>query len=203
MSPLGGIDEVLAEAQRLGFLGPASIASHRRHAHAFLAALRPAASILDLGTGGGLPGLVIAEACPESTVVLLDARERRTDFLRRAVSRLGWDRRVVVLTGRAEALGHDPQWRSTCAAVVARGFAAPGPTAECAAAFLAEGGQLLVSEPPPDGRLDHVRWPTEPLSELGLHADDVQPNRAVRTFTQVSRCPDRFPRAAARHAPLF
>jgi len=203
MSTPGGIDEVLDEAQRLSFLGPASIASHRHHADAFLAALRPSASILDLGTGGGLPGLVIAEARPESTVILLDARERRTDFLRRAVSRLGWNGRVIVLTGRAEALGHDPEWRGTCAAVVARGFGPPGPTAECAAPFLAEGGQLVVSEPPPDGSGDGVRWPAESLAALGLRADENQPNTAVRSFTQVSGCPDRFPRAAARHAPLF
>jgi 16S rRNA (guanine527-N7)-methyltransferase len=199
----GGVDEVFAEAQRLGFLGPAAIASHRRHAETFLAALRPAASVLDLGTGGGLPGLVIAEAWPEATVILLDAREGRTDFLRRAVSRLGWTGRVVVLTGRAEALGHDPDWRATCAGVVARGFGRPGPTAECAAPFLAEGGQLVVSEPPPDGDGAARRWPSARLAELGLRVDDEQPNPTVRSLTQVSPCPDRFARAAARHAPLF
>ena len=203
MSPAGSIDEVLVEAQRLNFLGPASIVSHRRHAQAFLGALRPAASILDLGTGGGLPGLVIAEAFPESTVILLDARERRTDFLRRAVSRLGWNERVLVLTGRAETLGHDPTWRAMCAAVVARGFGGPGPTAECAAPFLAVGGQLVVSEPPPDSMSVGARWPAAPLAELGLEADDEQPNTSVRSFTQVAPCPRRFARAAARHAPLF
>lgn len=203
MSSLGGIDEVLAAAQRLGFLGPASIAIHRRHADEFLAALRPASSILDLGTGGGLPGLVIAEARPDATVILLDAREGRTDFLRRAVSRLGWTGRVVVLTGRAEELGHDPAWRTTCAAVVARGFGASGPTAECAAPFLVVGGQLVVSEPPPDGDQAPGRWPSGPLAELGLGIDTEQPSPAVRSLTQVSPCPDRFARAAARHAPLF
>ncbi len=199
----GGVDGVLVEAQRLGFLGPASIASHRRHANAFVTALRPAASILDLGTGGGLPGLVIAEARPEATVILLDAREGRTDFLRRVVSRLGWTGRVVVLTGRAEALGHELAWRATCAAVVARGFGAPGLTAECAAPFLAVGGQLVVSEPPTDGDQASRRWPSAPLAELGLQVDEVQRSPPVRSFTQVRPCPDRFGRAAPRRAPLF
>lgn len=203
MSPTGAVDGVLAEAQRLGFLGGASVAEHRRHALAFVTTLRPAATILDLGTGGGLPGLVVAEARPDATVVLLDARQRRTDFLRRAVARLGWDGRVVVLEGRAETLGRDPGWRARCEAVVARGFGPPSATAECAAAFLAIGGQLVVSEPPADASTPSIRWPVEPLAELGLRTDEDQPVAAVRSFTQVSRCPDRFPRAGGSHAPLF
>ena len=50
--------------------------------------------MLDLGSGGGIPGLVLAGRWPEATVVLLDGSQRRTDFLAWAVSELGWSDRV-------------------------------------------------------------------------------------------------------------
>ena len=196
------VDELLAEAQELGLVGPAPVHQHRRHAEVFVTALRPAHRLLDLGSGGGLPGLVVAGALPESEVVLLDARERRTDFLRRAVGRLGWTDRVHVVTGRAERLAHEDTWRSRFDAVVARGFGAPGVTAECAAGFLRVGGQLVVSEPP-DDRSVEARWPSAPLRRLGLGLDGSAPDRAaVRSLTQASLCPARFPPASIL-VPLF
>ena len=44
--------------------------------------------VLDLGSGGGLPGLVLFDVWPEATGVLLDAQRRRCDFLARAVATL-------------------------------------------------------------------------------------------------------------------
>jgi 16S rRNA (guanine527-N7)-methyltransferase len=80
---------VLQEAADLGFLGPGAVWDHVGHAAGFLAALRPAARVLDLGSGGGVPGLVLAAARPDAALVLLDASQTRTDFLKRAVGRLG------------------------------------------------------------------------------------------------------------------
>ena len=52
--------------------------------------------LVDLGSGGGLPGLVLADAYPERAITLVDRREKRTDFLRRAVRRLGWEHVTVM-----------------------------------------------------------------------------------------------------------
>jgi 16S rRNA (guanine527-N7)-methyltransferase len=190
--------EVVREAARLGFLGPGPVEAHLDHAARFVEALRPAASVLDLGSGGGLPGLAIAARRPEVHVVLLDASVTRTDFLRRAIGRLGWSGRVTVVTARAEDAGREPQWRGTLDAVVARGFGEPVTTAECAAPFLRVGGQLVVSEPP-----DPVagRWPEAGLALVGLLRDGWAAG-SVATFTQLSLCPDRFPRRRHR-PPLF
>ena len=65
-----------------------------------------------------------------------------------SIKDLGIGHRVSVLSSRAEIAGHQPQWRGSFDAVVARGFAAPGVTAECAAPLLRVGGLLCVSEPP-------------------------------------------------------
>jgi 16S rRNA (guanine527-N7)-methyltransferase len=194
---------VLAEHVRLGFIGAASLDASIAHAEAFLSVLRPAARLLDLGSGGGLPGLVLALLLPESTFVLLDASERRTDALRRAVAALDLTGRVEVVTERAEVAGRHPAHRGRYDAVVSRGFAAPAVTSECAAPFLVVGGQLVVSAPPGEP----VRWPASPLGELGLAVDEpgdrkTEGSASFVSLTQVSTCPDRFPRLAIRR-PLF
>lgn len=47
------------------------------------------ASLLDVGSGAGFPGLVVAAACPELRVILLEPRQKRTAFLRHIVRTLG------------------------------------------------------------------------------------------------------------------
>ena len=104
--------------------------------------------VLDLGSGGGLPGLVLALEWPQTTVTLLDAQQRRTAFLADAVRRLGVTTRVQVVEGRAESLGRGAELRGRVDVVVARAFGRPAVTAECAAPFLRADGILVVSEPP-------------------------------------------------------
>lgn len=47
------------------------------------------ASVLDIGSGQGLPGIVIAASCPHASVMLLEPRAARAAFLRHALHRLG------------------------------------------------------------------------------------------------------------------
>ncbi len=61
------------------------------------------ARVCDIGTGAGLPGLVLAIARPDLTVTLVEPLLRRTTFLEEVVSELGLDH-VRVVRGRAEAL---------------------------------------------------------------------------------------------------
>lgn len=65
------------------------------------------ATVLDVGSGAGLPGLVLAVARPDLTVILVEPLARRTAFLVEAVSVLGLTDRVDVLRGRAEELRRD------------------------------------------------------------------------------------------------
>lgn len=185
---------MLRDAAAAGLLGTRELSGAIEHARGFLTVLRPTASVLDLGSGAGLPGLVLAVERPELDVVLVDASQRRTDALRRSVGRLSLARRVQVICRRAEDLGRDPAWRARCPAVVARSFGPPGLVAECAAPLLRVGGQLVVSEPPSP---DPGRWPPEGLAEFGLVRDAVT-TRAYASFTLVDPCPDRYPRRSAR-----
>ncbi|MDM4721705.1 16S rRNA (guanine(527)-N(7))-methyltransferase RsmG [Micromonospora sp. WMMA1363] len=62
----------------------------------------PGATVLDVGSGAGLPGLVLAVARPDLIVTLIEPLARRTAFLVEAVERLGLTRNVRVFRGRAE-----------------------------------------------------------------------------------------------------
>jgi 16S rRNA (guanine527-N7)-methyltransferase len=156
----------LDEARARGFVGGGQdLDALAEHARGFVAPIAGATRVLDLGSGGGVPGLVIAALRPDATVTLLDASVGRTDWLRRVVGRLGWGDRVQVVTGRAELLAHNDAWRESQDAVVARSFAPTLVTAEVGSALLHVGGRLVVSEPPTH---DPTRWPAAVLAQLGF-----------------------------------
>jgi 16S rRNA (guanine527-N7)-methyltransferase len=62
----------------------------------------PGLSAVDVGSGAGLPGLVVALLRPDLAMVLVDATARRTTFLAEAAADLGISDRVRVVTGRVE-----------------------------------------------------------------------------------------------------
>ncbi len=106
----------------------------------------PAAPLLDVGSGAGVPGLVLKLARPEWEVELLDATRRRANFLRHMVRELGLGG-VAVHWGRAEALAGGPlagRFQTVTMRAVAPGASA----AALAAPFLAPAGHLVVSVGP-------------------------------------------------------
>jgi 16S rRNA (guanine527-N7)-methyltransferase len=205
---------VLREAQRRGFLGSARIEDHIAHAWGF----RDAAigerllhnRVLDLGSGGGLPGLVLARGWPESELLLVEASERRCAFLRWGVAALGLEKRVHVANERAEVAARRPGWRSAFDLVVSRGFAKPAATAECAVGFLTLGGCLVVAEPPTGvaaGTATRAsRWPADGCETLGLRPVPSRPQRYHYQILQMVReCRDIYPRRSGvpMRRPLF
>ena len=162
--------EILASAQAQGLLGPGDPAVHYEHALGFADAAESAgnaapARFADLGTGGGVPGLVLAAYWPEATVALIESRVRRGRLLGGWVDDLGFGDRVQVLEGRAEDWARDADYRETFDLVTARSFARPSVTAEIASGLVRTGGQLVVSEPP---SAEAERWPEGPVGALGF-----------------------------------
>ncbi len=206
---------VLASAQRYGFLGPGDISTHVQHARAHNAAAQPQPGQLwcDLGSGGGVPGLVMALAQPEATFVLLDRSERRADFLETATRELQLTDQVFVALGDAAELAHLPQHRHTYDGVVSRAFGPPSAVAECSAGLLRLSGQLVVSEPPDShepASKKHgdykPRWPAKALRQLGmcvLSISDCTPTFIV--IKRVETATVAYPRTwkQIRKQPLF
>jgi 16S rRNA (guanine527-N7)-methyltransferase len=196
--------DVLNEARDLGFLGPGPLEPQVEHSRSFAElAPDPPGRAVDLGSGGGLPGLVLALAWPTSGWLLVEAGRRRAAFLTDAVGRLGLADRVEVRCQRAEETGRDGGVRAQCDLVVARSFGPPSVTAECAAPLLRRGGHLITAEPP---RRDPSRWPVDALAELGLRPDlAVTEPWSFQRLVQEEPCPDRYPRRVGIPAkrPLY
>ncbi len=180
--------DVLVRAQSLRFLGPGDPADHLSHALGF----RDAAvahlgtepdRFCDLGTGGGVPGLVLAALWPASHGALVESAARRCAALEGWSRDLGIQDRVEVLQGRAEYWAHADGYRETFQIVTARSFARPAITAEIAAGLVRLGGALVVSDPPD---APPERWPAAALADLGFGPAAPVIERAVH-FTCLDK----------------
>ena len=181
MTDLEPLLATLREGQRIGAIGPLAIDEAVEHSMRFVDALaEQAASVIDLGSGGGLPGLVIGWCRPDLSVTLVDRRSKRTDFLRRAVQRLRLDEHTVVITADVEDLGRLGTHAKAYDTVTARSFGPPDLTVRLALSLLAVGGEILVSDPP-----GPARWPAVLASDLG---EQVAVIRTGVGLTVLGRC---------------
>lgn len=180
----------LEEARAVGDLGPVDPADHIAHARALASQLDPPRRFLDLGSGAGLPGLVLALEWPAAQGTLLDGSTARIRRLAARVERLGLADRIVARAGRAEEMARRAEEREHYDVACARSFGGAAVTAECGAPFVVLGGLLVVSEPPTPGP---ERWDAARLAELGLvRAPRIAGGWAG--FEKVRSTPDRWPR---------
>lgn len=121
--------------------------------------LLPQGSLIDVGSGGGFPGLPIAICDPDRPVVLLDSNSKKTSFLRQAAAELGLAK-VKVETGRVEAYrpatGFD--------VVVSRAFSDLKTFVDVAGHLCKPGGRLLAMK---------GVYPEAELEMVATHVDKV------------------------------
>ncbi|HAG66718.1 MAG: hypothetical protein ABR76_05570 [Acidimicrobiia bacterium BACL6 MAG-121220-bin61] len=161
-----GLRRIFGEAQKIGALGSAPLSEIIEHAATFAEALPDGVtSCVDLGSGAGVPGLVIAIIRPEIQMTLIDRRAKRTDTLQRSVLSLGIQDQVEVVCGDVEVLRHQERFTHSFDAACSRGFGPPLHTLRWAVSLVRLGGYVVVSEPPP-GSPD--RWVDVDLGSLGV-----------------------------------
>jgi len=121
-----------------------------------------AAYVIDVGSGAGLPGVVLAIARPDLSVVLIEPLARRTAFLDEAVDALGLGGRVTVIRGRAEEIGRGAMFHVKPSDVVtARAVAPLDRLAAWCLPLVAVGGSLLALKG------------ASAADEVGAHAEAV------------------------------
>ena len=177
-------DLLLAEGETRGLIGPREAARlWERHLlnSAAVVPFLPEGDVIDVGSGAGLPGLVIAAMEPERGVVLVETMERRAEWLAEASARLGLDR-VRVVRARAEALAGE----ESAPTVTARAVAPLPKLARWCEPLLAPGGAMLLLKG--RGAAEEIERAATALRRLRLVAEvheaptlpGLEPTRVVR-----------------------
>jgi 16S rRNA (guanine527-N7)-methyltransferase len=107
--------------------------------------LGDARTVVDVGSGGGLPGLPLIIARPELALTLIEADQAKAAFLVHACASLGLEG-VQVVARRAEEAGHDPRLRESFDVAVARALAPMPVLAELCLGLVRVGGRLLAQK---------------------------------------------------------
>ena len=198
----------LEESRARGFIGPGAVETQVEHAAGFSRVWGdlfpiPPSQFLDLGSGGGLPGLVLFENWGKPAT-FVDSMVKRTSFLTEVLLWEGAPADGRVINGRAELLSRTSDLEGMFPLVTARSFGPPAVTAECAVRFLSLGGILIISEPPNDEEIG--RWNPSALGQLGLRPEGrVRHGAAYHVLRKVRPTPDRYPRESGTPGknPLF
>jgi 16S rRNA (guanine527-N7)-methyltransferase len=134
--------DLAAHGERLGLIGPLEAARlwsrHVINCAVVAPYLLPDARVADIGSGAGLPGLVLAIARPDVHMTLIEPMERRTDWLRDESARLGLTNVTVVRARAEEAVAEGPFDQ-----VTARAVSALGKLVSITAPLVRAGGQLI------------------------------------------------------------
>jgi 16S rRNA (guanine527-N7)-methyltransferase len=142
-----------------------------------LLAPRGVTGILDLGSGGGYPGLPLAAVLEPARTLLVDSVAKKVGFLRTVVVATGLESRVAAEAVRAEALARDPLDREAWPVVTARAVTSLAELVEIGLPLVAPGGIL-------------VAWKREPLEdELAAAAPALAALRAGHVTVHEARVP--------------
>jgi len=146
--------------------------------------------VVDVGSGGGAPGIPLAVALPDREVVLLEAQRRKCDFLELAASDLP---NVRVVWGRAEEQPVDEY-----GVAVAKALAPPPVAAEWCLPLVRPGGAAILWVGP-SADLDAVARVAERLG-----AGPLEEHEGLLVLAKLGPTPKGFPRrpGAARKRPL-
>ncbi|MFW6175084.1 MAG: 16S rRNA (guanine(527)-N(7))-methyltransferase RsmG, partial [Chloroflexota bacterium] len=173
------------------------------------------AQVMDVGSGAGVPGLIIKIALPGVRMTLLDATRKRTDFMEEAVDALALEG-VTVIHGRAEELARAAGARESYDCVLSRAVAALPELAELTLPLCRVGGKVLSLKGQDVGReISDAAWAVQTLgSERSETTTIARPGSApadtVVVWRKTSPTPDLYPRRVgiphkrplARRAPL-
>jgi len=162
--------------------------------------LGAAQTLIDIGSGGGLPGIPIAIVQPHLRVTLLEATGKKANFLRTVAAELPLQN-VAVVSDRAETAGHDRAHRDRYDLVTARAVGPLNVMLEYTLPFAVIGGRVLAMK----GRRaeQELRDAGDAILLLGggeinvyEALPDAEPDAVIVEITKERPTPRKYPRSA-------
>lgn len=155
-------------------------------------------ALIDVGTGGGLPGIPLKIVLKQARAVLLDSVAKKSAFVQHVVQRLALEQTEVV-TGRAEALAHQAAFRETFNLAVCRAVSQLATIAELTLPFLQNGGLAVIFK---KGSIEEeLAEATKAIGVLGgrtkeirdMDLEGLEGHRLI-VLEKMARTPSRYPR---------
>lgn len=166
---------------------------------AMLPEFRNAETIIDVGTGGGFPGVPLAALCPEKKFVLADSLAKRLRVIDAVAIESGITN-ITTVHGRAEDLGRNPDYRETFDVCVSRAVASLPVLLEYCLPFVKVGGTFIAYKGPEAE--EEIKISSVALKKLGGKIDRVVDesdgtyNHNLIVITKSSSTPKAYPRKA-------
>jgi 16S rRNA (guanine527-N7)-methyltransferase len=157
--------------------------------------------LIDVGTGGGFPGLALAIALPGARLTLVDSVQRKIEAVRAMAAALGLEDRLEFCSDRIETLGRSQPWRGRYDWALARAVAPAPVVAEYLVPLLKPTGQAL---------LYRGQWSSDDQQQLtaaaallkarvnAVEGTELPAGRGQRhaiSLSPIAPCPMRYPRA--------
>lgn len=161
------------------------------------------ATLIDVGTGAGFPGIPVALVRSDVRVTLLDSLDKRVKFLNAVLSELAL-KNARTQHGRAEEFGCNPQWRDSFDVAVARAVAGLPVLLEYCLPYVKPGGLFLAMKGP--GAREEVEEAGHALEVLGGRIVDIRTfllpgtdmERNVVVVKKTGRTPKGYPRKSGK-----
>ncbi len=166
--------------------------------------IREAGRIIDVGTGGGFPGVPLAILFPDKEFVLMDSLKKRLAIVESVCGELGISN-VTVVHARAEDLGRDPAHRETYDLCVSRAVANLRTLAEFCLPLVRVGGSFLAYKT--ETAIAEAAAAKRALAILGGKLDGVTPapvpdgeGHLIIRIRKETKTPPKYPRKAGTPA---
>lgn len=157
--------------------------------------------VIDIGTGGGFPGLAAAIALPGAQLTLVDSVGRKLEAVRAMAAAINLADRVALRCERAERSGHQRGQRGAHQLALARAVAAAPVVAEYLVPLLAPGGRALLYRgqwsPEDQAALERAITPLKATISR-QEQRELPAGRGTRTLIELAPsgpCPRTYPRA--------